>query len=527
VADTDSNILITSLRNPALYSGAVSAVELLETHISWVLLAGEFAYKLKKPVDLGFVDFTTLEKREHYCHEELRLNRRFAPELYLDVVPITGSPQAPVWGGEGTVIEYAVRMRRFPQEVLLSNVIAAGGLKESHIDDLARRVAKFHAEVAVADEQSPFGTADAVLRPAEENFRRTQFPGREDETRERLANLRNWTLAEHQRLYQTFAARKANGFIRECHGDLHLGNMVLLDGRVTLFDCIEFNEHLRWIDVLSEVAFLVMDLADRGRPDLGHRFLNAYLECTGDYAGLAIFRFYSTYRALVRAKVACLRAEQGDLTAEEINRLYEEFRGYLALAESSLQPPPAALILCSGVSGSGKSTGTQPLVERLPAIRIRSDVERKRLFGLAPEDRPDAELTRELYSGDAGRRTYERMAELARTVITAGHSVILDATFLQRAQRKQFGALARELGVPFVILEFEASPETLRARVQQRMAAGKDASDATLAVLDSQLAHRELISPAEREAAIVVTVNEGETLDVEMIARRIGGAASR
>lgn len=485
----DSARLIQSLLHPEAYPHPVTRIELCETHISWVLLTGPFAYKIKKPVNFGFVDFSTLERRRFFCEEELRLNRRLAPQLYEAVVPITGTPEQPILDGRGEPLEFAVRMKQFSQEGLLSHLLERGELLPSHIDELARKVAEFHARIAVADSNSPFGTPERVRQPVRENFR--HLLATNDALREQIRHLDAWCAQEFARREADFARRKESGCVRECHGDMHLGNMVLLDGAVTVFDGIEFNEAFRWIDVLSEVAFTAMDLRDRGRADLSARFLNASLEHTGDYAGLSVLRYYLVYRAMVRAKVAALRLRQ-----EDQPRLREEYRGYLDLAEWYTQPPTPKLLITHGLSGSGKTTGTQALVEADGAVRLRSDVERKRLFGLDPSVH-EPRRAGELYSAAATERTYARLAELAEAVIHAGFNVVVDATFLKRAQREQFRRLAERLRVPFQILDFPADEATLRKRLLQRKRQGGDASDATLAVLERQLRTQEPLSPDE------------------------------
>jgi aminoglycoside phosphotransferase family enzyme/predicted kinase len=476
---------------------------MLETHISWVLLADDYAYKLKKPVDLGFVDFTTLEKRRFACEEELRLNSRLAPELYIDVVPVTGTPESPRFGGDGTPFEYAVRMREFPQETLLPNVLEREELTPAHITELARAVAAFHQSASAVDPQEPWGTPEALMKPVRDNFGQLLFPGAEAEFAPRIAALQDWSERRFRELYATFTARRAAGRIRECHGDMHLANMVLLNDRVVVFDCIEFSPRLRWIDVLSEVAFLVMDLVHRGRPDYAGRFLDEYLARTGDYAGLSVLPFYMLYRALVRCKVAALRARQSSESPQELPPIREEFEGYLSLAEEFTRPRPMGLIITHGLSGSGKSTQTEALVAETWAIRLRSDVERKRLFGLAPEDRPaDPD---QLYSPDASRRTYERLAELTQSLIVAGYTAVVDATFLKAAERAAFRDLAGRLQVPFIILDFDVDAAVLRERVQQRATANTDASDATVAILESQLHADEPLDVGERASSIRIT----------------------
>src|SRR3569833_1320034 len=310
MSDDPAPALITALQEPAAYPHAVESVRLVETHISWVLLAGDYAYKIKKPVDFGFLDFSSLAQRRHYCEEDLRLNRRFAPQLYLAVVPIGGRIDAPVVDGGGEPLEYAVKMREFPQDAQLDRVLARGELRRTHIGALAEHLADVHRRAAVAAADSGYGTAENVWQPMSQNFAQIRPRLRSLEALELLERVQRWSEERYAALHELLTQRRRDGYIRECHGDAHLGNIVLLDDRPVLFDCIEFNPNLRWIDVISESAFLTMDLHDRGRDDLAHRALNDYLQASGDYAGLHLLRFYQVYRALVRAKVACLRCAQ-------------------------------------------------------------------------------------------------------------------------------------------------------------------------------------------------------------------------
>jgi aminoglycoside phosphotransferase family enzyme/predicted kinase len=503
---TDQARLVQALAR-SVGSPAAAAARVLETHISYVLLTGEYAYKIKKAVAFGFLDFTTLAARRFFCDEELRLNRRLAPALYLDVVPISGSADAPRPGGPGEVLEYAVKMREFPQSELASELLAHGELNAAEIDALAANVAEFHAAVAVADAAGPFGTADGVLRLARRNFDEIAPLLATDDERSQIEGLRSWTEREHARRKGAFERRRREGFVRECHGDLHLGNIARIDGTLVVFDCIEFNEEMRWIDVISEIAFTVMDLEDRGRADLAYRFLDAYVGCTGDYAGLAVLPFYLAYRALVRAKVALLRAAQAGGGATdartEATDARTEARGYLRLASKYATRPAPALIVTTGLSGSGKTTLSGALLERVGAVRVRSDLERKRMHGLAALDRAGASLDEGLYSPAATDRTYERLRDVARDIIGAGRIAIVDAAFPRRAQRESFRVLADELGVPFVILAFEAREATLRQRIAARHAQASDASDADLAVLAHQIVTREPLGASEQARAVL------------------------
>jgi predicted kinase len=283
---------------------------------------------------------------------------------------------------------------------------------------------------------------------------------------------------------------------------LHLGNIALIGGKVTLFDCIEFNASMRWIDVMSDVAFLVMDLRDRKRPDLAARLLNAYLEQTGDYAGLAVLRFYVAYRALVRAKIAILRLAQTVGNGER-QRLIDEYRGYLALATAAAgQHVDAArerpsLIITHGVAGSGKTTRAQAVVDSIGAIRIRSDVERKRLAGRHALARTASATGEGLYTAERDRQTYERLAALARIVLAAGYTAIVDAAFLRRWQRDLLRDVAIGLKLPFRIADCSAPGPVLRDRVAKRHEHGRDASEATIDVLEYQLAHADPLSSEE------------------------------
>ena len=435
-----------------------------ETHISWVLLAGAYAYKLKKPVTLPFLDYATLEQRRFYCAEELRLNRRFAPDLYLEVVDLAGEP--------------AVKMRRFDAAQRLDQVSAMGDLSGAHLTQLARDLVVFQNQAAVAEPE--FGTPEIIRVDALENFDEllrllpVETP--------LLMRLRAWTEAEWQRRHADFARRRAAGRVREGHGDLHLGNLVLIDGRVVPFDGIEFSADFRCIDVASEIAFTLLDLLDHGRPGLAHWLLDAWLTWSGDFDALSVLRFYLVYRALVRAKVATLQERQ------------TEAAGYLALASRLSAPPRPTLAITCGLSGSGKTRATSSRLasaDFLHTVRIRSDVERKRLYGLSP----DADSGGAIYGPEATQRTYARLAELAESSLTNAWSVIVDAAFLKRAERDEFRVLAARLGSPFSLI---ALPSVSREVLAQRIAARRnDASEATLEVMEQQWAWYE--PPAEDE----------------------------
>ncbi|HUW36020.1 MAG TPA: AAA family ATPase [Rhodocyclaceae bacterium] len=523
--------LIAALGDPSRYPHPAAAVEQIETHISHVLLAGDYAYKIKKPVNLGFLDFTTLGARRFYCEEELRLNRRLAPQLYLDVVAIFGPEAAPVFGAAEAAgaIEYAVKMRRFPQSALYDRLAASGELGRGHIDALAGVIADFHLRIPACGVQDAYGSADAIAAPMLENFgqiRARQGPRQDPGRLAALDAIEAWSRRRHAELVPAYQARRAGGFVRECHGDLHLGNVAWVDGLAVPFDGIEFNAGLRWVDVASEVAFLVMDLQLRGRDELAHRFLNAYLEATGDYAGLEVFDAYLVYRAMVRAKIAAIRACQAG-AGEDVRRAAQaDLDAHIALAQRLTRQRSPALVLMHGPSGSGKTVVSQALLEAGGMVRLRSDVERKRLEGFAPDMKSGSGLDRGLYREEATRATYAELDRLARRVLAAGWPVVVDAACLRRWQREPFRALAAEAHLPWLIVACGADPALLRERVARRSLAGQDASEADLAVLARQLGNSEPL--AEDEPALRAdTGREPTAASVGRILAALAGMSSR
>jgi len=501
---------------PEVYNHPAKIIELIETHISWVILTGDFAYKIKKPVDFGFLNFSTLERRHHFCAQEVELNRKLAPAIYLDVVAITGTSDKPHISGSGPVFEYAVKMAQFPQSAQLDNKLAAGELKLEHMDAIAHMVADFHRSTDIADETMNYGNKEMVYQPVEENFRQINEHLDTEHYTDKLTALSQWSKSELTKQQTVFTKRKTDGFIRQCHGDMHLRNLVWLNNKPMAFDCIEFNPALSWIDVISEIAFLFMDLQHRHQHQLANRFLNSYLEVSGDYAGLSVLPYYLCYRALVRAKVASLRLEQKSITEIEREQTLTEFESYLELATTYAQQQTPKLIIMRGLSASGKSTVSQQLLETFGAIRIRSDVERKRLFGLdstnsVSSDKTPGEIDSGIYGAQASLQTYKKLAELASEIICAGYSVIVDAAFLKHEQREPFQLLASRLGVSYIILEVTAPANVLRQRIIKRK---NDVSDADLTVLEHQLTSWQALQKDEINSAISINTTEVLHIDV-------------
>lgn len=506
-------------------------VQLFETHISWILVTEKYAYKFKKAVHLDFLDFSTLDARHFYCQEELRLNRRLAPDMYLDVVPITGSSIHPTIGGSGAPIEYAVKMLAFSQQALWSSRIEKNRISAREIDELAGKLARFHQGAAIAPKDSSWGNPDALQKTADENLNLIVSLARNAEEKNALADLRAWQIEQLQKLKTVFEQRKEQGLVRECHGDLHGANVLTINNQVVVFDCIEFNESLRWIDVMNDLAFIYMDLQFHGLHAFAARLLNGYLEITGDYAGLAVLPYYQVQRALVRCKVNLLRARQLEehmLAAASHERLAAK---YLGFALQKIEPASSAIVIMHGYSGSGKSVFSRCLVEILGAVQIRSDVERKRMHGIAASATVTASVGAGLYAEATTQTTYDRLHALALCIAKSGMPVIVDATFLKSQQRSLFEKLAFGLGVPFFIIEIHASDATLKARVAARTELGNDPSDAGLEVLVHQLVHHEALSDDEKKHTLCIDSDAGLNLNsvrkvCEPIISALGKSAS-
>jgi hypothetical protein len=491
------------LIDPAAFPHPVSEIHLLETHISWVVLTGAYAYKLKKPVKFSFVDYSTLAKRHEYCLKELELNRRQAAELYLDVVPIfqnaggrlrVGVPLEPDSGSD-RITEYAVKMRQFSQDAILAHRLQHAALSVSAVNQLGIDIAQFHQAIEPVDSKLECVQRHHILQDALENVQllRKKLPTN-SELQPTLAKLLTWTEREFARCYSTFGQRLSDGFVRRCHGDLHLNNLIQLDGRILAFDGIEFNEEFQWIDVMSDLAFTVMDFMAAGRADFGWRMLNAYLESREDWSGMEVFRFYAVYRAMVRAKITWLDPSRHQATSMNDSDQQSDTTGlesnpwdhYLCVAESLAHPPAPKLAITCGVSGSGKSQRALKWIDRHGGLRLRSDIERRRV--MLPVGQP-------AYSEESRERVYRHLLHLARRLLERQYPVVVDATFLKRHQRVSFRRLADQLQIPFEILVCDAPLGELERRISQRHG---DPSEATNQVLHDQLRAREEIAADER-----------------------------
>ncbi len=503
--------LIGALCDPSIYPHPVQTISQITTHISWVLLTGQFAYKIKKPVNFGFLDFSTLQKRLFFCQEEVRLNQRLTKDLYLEVVPITGTFSHPEFGGNGDVIEYAVKMRQFPSGYMLNNLAVQGELSVETVDQIVDIVADFHASITTAETTSPYGDSEDIKHWFDENFDHIRPLLNDEHQLLQLQTIQTWGNAAWLKLSALMQERKMLGYVRECHGDLHLGNMTLINNTVTLFDCIEFNPMLRWVDVISEVAFLTMDFAHFGYHNYAHRFLNRYLQRTGDYQGLILVRYYQVYRAMVRAKISRLRISQPSTGTISIKQAKLDFSNFANLAEYYISHHQPILIITHGFSGSGKSTVAGQLADKIGVIQIRSDIERKRLFGYSAQATSSSTPGRGLYTPEADLKTYQYLAKLATISLKAGFSTIIDATFLKHAQRQTFQKLAADFGASFLIVDFQASIDELCRRIKARQ---QDASEATIEVLLQQQTSAEALLTEELTNVIGINSASEDVLQI-------------
>lgn len=504
------------LLSPEAYPHPVDRVELIETHISWVLLAGSYAYKIKRPVRYPFIDLTSLDRRRFFCEEELRLNRRFAARLYLDLCKIifTGGAAkiANVEADAQRTIEYAVKMRRFERSNELDRLLDAQCVQPPELEAFGRTLAQIHTRLPAAPTTSTWGAPAEIRAQLVRNLLECaeasagfgasgKVLALRDALEERLAVSAVW-----------MDGRRMKGKIRECHGDLHARNIVREGGELVAFDCLEYNPAFRWIDVADEIAFLSSDLKARGRPLHAQAFRGGYLSESGDYDACFMLAGYEAHRALVRAKVAALAAmQQADV--ESRNTLEREHCRLLEVAAESLAPKAPRLVLMSGLSGSGKTWLARQLAERLSAVHVRSDVERKRRAGLGALAASNARVGQGLYSEETSAAVYDSLAGIATSVLSGGFSVVIDATFLRRAQRTRFVELSASRGVPLRLIQCEAPEPVLRARIMERSRSRRDASEADLKVLEWQIAHREPLAPEEEIETVRVDTAHPDVLN--------------
>lgn len=495
--------LVSALLDPVVYPSPVNRIELIETHISWVFLVGKRVYKVKKPVDLGFLDFTTLARRRFFCEEEVRLNRRLAPDIYLGVVEIKGTPPNIRFGGEGPTLEVAVEMRRLPAERMLDQLVRVNAADPKLMDAIGSTVASFHAAAETGGEIDQLGGIDTIRTNWEENFTQTAGFGSELLPPEWRDSLRSYVDTFLERERPRFAARVSAGRSRDCHGDLQAQHVCCTDP-IRIFDCIEFNHRFRFGDIAGEIAFLAMDLDRLGRADLATRFLNAYFEVSGDYEAVPLLDFYRAYRAYVRGKVLGFQVTDRP-------ELLSEARDYFSLALRYSNPKPRRLFITSGVMGSGKSTVAREVSLRIGAPVIRTDAVRKRLAGLTPAERALHGFGEGLYTPQMGRRTYAETLRLAGEMLLGG-PVIIDGSFSLAEERNEARRLAERFGALFTLLWCDAPDEVIAARLRQRATDPHEVSDGRAELLAEHRAHYE--SPAHEPDVIRIDTSVAPLPDI-------------
>ena len=511
-----------AMQDPAAYAAlhpVPGPVTCIETHVSRVFLTGPFAYKVKKPLRLSFIDYSTAERRLELCREELRLNRRHAPGLYVDVVPITGTPLAPRVGAtDAPPFEHALRMVQFDPRLELTQLLQSGDVEARELQEFGQRVAQMHATAAIAAGDDEFGAPGKAHRITLDNFAEIAqvLPGHEEARC--LALLRSRAQRLFDAVQPLMELRRQEGRIRECHGDLHCGNVVRWQGSLVAFDGLEFDPALRFIDVASDLAFLTMDLAAHRRTDLRREALQGWLETSGDFAAVALLPYFELYRALVRAKVAALRGQQARAGVTGAATLAHQ---YLDWAVSQAGRPRPRLVVMAGLSGSGKTWLARRIAARCEALIVRSDVERKRLAGLQPLDTSASAPDTGIYSREFNARTYERLRACVADCLRGHESVIVDAANLRRDERDRFIATAHEPAAEAVIVHCVAPLDVLRRRVAGRVATGADASEATVALLDRQPSYWESFS--NNELRHVVTVDTTSPESIERVLRGLAG----
>lgn len=506
--------LIQQMMQPRFYPHTVvEPICLIQTHISFVLLTGEYVYKLKKSVNFGFLDYSSLESRRHFCQQELQMNQRGASEIYLAVLPISQQGETFELGSAANVVEYTLKMRQFPQENLWTSVFDRQELSESHLEELGRTVARFHAESPTDDYIQKFGRSDRIKAAIDGNYQATEKYIDRVQTRDRFEQTKEYTDRFFDQNRELFDQRIAQGKIRSCHGDLHLRNIATWHDKILLFDCIEFNEPFRLVDVMYDVAFVVMDLDARDRRDLANIFLNTYVEETGDWEGLQVLPLYLCRQAYVRAKVTSFLLDDPGISDEEKQQASENSQHYYQLAWDYTQPRQGRLLVMFGLSGSGKSTVARWVAHHVGAIQIRSDAVRKHLAGIPLNQRGEETI----YSEEMTRQTYDRVLELGRLLASKGWSVILDAKFDRSIWRKKAIELAIAENLPLQILHCQAPVSVMRDRLNRR--AG-DIADATADLLDAQLAEAEPLDEIEQNYAIAIDTTQP-------LAAQLGGLIDR
>jgi uncharacterized protein len=497
--------ILKSLLKPEAYPEPTTKVELVQTHVSWIFLTDAHAYKIKKPVDFGFLNFSTIDRRRFYCNEEVKFNSRLCQGIYEGVVELRESAGSASFQGDGPVIDYAVKMKRLPAERMLDRMIAENTVQASELIDVARVIAEFHRTAPTSPSVAEYGHLDRILFNWQENFDQTTpfenstLPASEREL------IRTWVSTYAANHSETFSQRVADGFIRECDGDIHLENICLVNGSVFIFDCIEFNERFRCCDTAADVAFLLMDLDYHGRHDLSEEVITAYLDASGDTGMMELVAFYKVYRAFVRGKIESFHMRDADIDPREQSlskakavRYFRLARGYIE--RSTFQ---TTIFITCGLMGSGKSTLADQLSFELGIALFTSDMIRKQSADIAPDTACSAAFGEGLYSQQNNDDTYDELIRLAKEQLAVRRSVIIDAAFLHKKDRLRCADLAEHSAARFIIIFVSCGEPENRRRLVERSTSGRAISDGRSELLNSQ---RQIFEPPTEERGVVISI---------------------
>jgi aminoglycoside phosphotransferase family enzyme/predicted kinase len=489
--------LIQAMSNPGIYPHKPTSVRIVQTHISVVFIAGDLVYKIKKPVNFGFLDFTTLEKRKHFCEREVYLNSRFSEGVYLGVASIYDGPSGVNLQGDGPEIEVAVLMKHLPEHRTMLRMLENDLVTTEMLERLADRLAHLHAAAPTGPEIAGYGSFEVIAQNLRENYDQTKpYVGRtiDRQTHEAIFALSLKFMEDHRSLFEQ---RMAGGFVRDCHGDLHLDHIVILNG-IILYDCIEFNDRFRYGDVASDLGFLQMDFDFRGYPAFAERIARRYADSSGDLQLLKLLSFYKAYRAYVRGKVVGFTLDEPEVFQEEKQSAVEEANRYFRLSLSYFMPqPPPFLIITCGLTGTGKSFIAARLGKRLGIEPIRSDLVRKEIHKVPPFEHRLDKYGAGIYTSRASESTYEALLERARLSLDKGESVILDASFIRRMDRRRAFELAQDLKARFLLLKCDAPGDVIRARLDRRMKEATDPSEGRWEIFQQQKVDCESIQDDE------------------------------
>lgn len=507
---------IQALLSPTAYEHAAEKVELRQTHISYVFLVDDLVYKLKKPFDFGFLDYTTVEKRKHFCEEEVRLNSRMCGDAYLGVVPVVKGTDGIRLGGVGEVLDYAVQMRRLPEERMMSHLLERDDIVPPMLESLARTIAEFHASSDQSAAIDRAGGFETVAQNWRENFEQTESYISRTITQPEFGDIRAFVEHVLQDDADLFVQRVRDGRVRDCHGDMRTDAVCFGEDGVCIYDCIEFNERFRYSDVAADIAFLAMDLEFRDRRDLSDELLGRYLSHTMDSTLPLLLPFYKAYRAYVRGKVDGFQLDQPEISEEQKAQVTRDAQRYFGLAHAyAMQPLPNALIVMIGVTGSGKSFLANALAAHIGAVVLSSDATRKRLMGVDPSERHHEPFDTGIYDPEVTRRTYETLLDEARPWLRREKPVILDATFLMQEQRRAALVLAAETDAKFLAVDCDVDDQTAMERLSERQDDPTAVSDGRWEIYETQRDRREPVE-GELPAGAHAVVDTTQPLEVQI-----------